>query len=236
MLQYYEEIATPKSQFGHLIAKVRLQAQKTPEVIHPLPVPQETMSPFLLKGIKQKWLSKGPAVKPIIPLEVEKLEDPEDDKSKFVSMEVKNRTDGKTTYKMHLRLFEEGSPQQWLALLHDIKIVWTQNGLSKPGDRIACLHAVLRGESKTAFEAALVELAVDEDGQINVTNEHVEQALKEVGKEVFPRRALELQRLWMLRYMRNPRHLSIRKTVNAITKMNNVLPMFPEGEESSEFQ
>jgi hypothetical protein len=193
------------------------------------------MSSFLFKGLKQKWLSQGPAVKPIVPLILEKQEDPEDDKSKFVSMEVKNRTDGKTTYKMHLRLFEEGSPQQWLALMHDIKIVWTQNGLSKPSDRIACLHAVLRGESKTAFEAALVELAVDEDGHMDLKNEHVELALKEVGKEVFPRRALELQRLWMLRYMRKPKHLSIRKTVNAITKMNNSLPLFPGGEESSKF-
>ena len=157
------------------------------------------MSPFLFKGLKQKWLLKGPAVKPIIPLEVEKPEDPDDDKSKFVSMEVKNRVDGKTTYKMHLRLFEEGSPQQWLELLHDIRIVWTQNGLNKANDRVACLHAVLRGKSRTAFEAALEEMELDErGGRIDIKNEHVDLALKHVGRTVFPRRALELQRLWML--------------------------------------
>jgi hypothetical protein len=179
---------------------------------------------------------KGPAVKPIIPLEVEKPEDPDDDKSKFVSMEVKNRVDEKTSFKMHLKVFEEGSPQQWLDLLHDVKIVWTQNGLNKAKDRVACLLAVLRGESKTAFEAALVELAVDEDNNIiELTNEMVELALKEVGKGVFPLRALELQRLWMLRYMRKPKSLSVRKTANAITKMNNALPLFPDGDEDSKF-
>ena len=172
-------------------------------------------------------------MKPIIPLEVEKPEDPDDDKSKFVSMEVKNRVEGKTTYKMHLRLFEEGSPQQWLELLHDIRIVWTQNGLNKANDRVACLHAVLRGESKTAFEAALEELSEEEEG--GLTNDDVDAALKQVGKSVFPRRALELQRLWMLRYMRKPKNLSIRKTVNAVTKMNNALPLFPDGDESSKF-
>ena len=93
----------------------------------------------------------------------------------------------------------------------------------------------LGASQRLLLKQHLSNFAVDEDGQINVTNEHVEQALKEVGKEVFPRRALELQRLWMLRYMRKPRHLSIRKTVNAITKMNNALPMFPEGDESSKF-
>ena len=199
MLQYNSKKITPaKTPFGTIITQLRLQAEQSPQVQESIPVPQEAMSSFLFKGLKQKWLSQGPAV---------------------------NRTDEKTTYKMHLRLFEEGSPQQWLALMHDIKIVWTQNGLSKPSDRIACLHAILMGESKTAFEAALVELAVDEDGHMDMKNEHVELALKEVGKEVFPRRALELQRLWMLRYMQKPKHLSIRKTINAITKMNNSLPL-----------
>jgi hypothetical protein len=151
-------------------------------------------------------------------------------------MEVKNRVDGKTSFKMHLRVFEEGTPQQWLDLLHDVKIVWTQNGLNKAKDRVACLLAVLRGETKTAFESALVELAVDEDNNIiELTNEMVELALKEVGKNVFPVRALELQRLWMLRYMRKPKSLSVRKTANAITKMNNALPLFPDGDEDSKF-
>ena len=133
-------------------------------------------------------------------------------------------------------MFEEGSPQQWLDLLHDVKIVWTQNGLSKPNDRVACLLAVLRGESRTAFEAALEEITIDDEGRkVPMTNEDVDLALREVGKNVFPRRALELQRLWMLRYMRKPKSLSIRKTVNAITKMNNALPLFPDGDEFSKF-
>ena len=130
----------PKTPFGQLCKSIRINTFLSRKTHPVLQDPPSTMSPFLFKGLKQKWLLKGPAVKPIIPLEVEKPEDPDDDKSKFVSMEVKNRVDGKTTFKMHLRLFEEGSPQQWLDLLHDVKIVWTQNGLNKPNDRVCSMR------------------------------------------------------------------------------------------------
>ena len=194
------------------------------------------MSPSNSKHPKQEWSSKGPVAQPVIPLVREKPEDPEDDKSKYITMEVKNKVGGKTTYKMFVRIFEEGTPQQWLDLLQDIKLIWTQNSVDKAGDRIASLHGVLRGESKTAFEAALVGVAVDEDDEsVEVTNEHIDLALKEVGKEVFPRQALELQRLWMLCHFKKPHDLSIRKTVAAITRMNNLLPLFPEGDEDAKF-
>jgi len=236
LLQIVIKITFPKTPFGNLVQQIRIQSYLSQKSHQALPSPQATMSPSFFKGMKQKWLSKGPAVKPIVPLEREVPEDPDDDKSKFVTMEVKNRADGKTTYKMSVRVFEEGSPQQWLQLLGDIKLIWVQNSLTKANNRIASLHAVLRGESKTAFEAALQELAVDEEGnKVEVTTNHIDDALKEVGKEVFPRRALELQRLWMLRYMRKPKMMSSRKTAFAITRMNNLLELFPDGDESSKF-
>ena len=70
---------------------------------------------------------------------------------------------------------------------------------------------------------------------MDVTVEHISWVLKEVGKEVFPRRALELQRLWMLCYMRKPKTMSSRKTAFVITQMNNLLELFPDGDESSKF-
>ena len=81
-----------------------------------------------------------------------------------------------------------------VAIAWRLQDLWVQNSLNKTNDRIASLHAVLRGETKTAFEAALQELDVDDNGnKVEVKVSHIEWALKEVGKEVFPRHALELQ-------------------------------------------
>jgi hypothetical protein len=63
----------------------------------------------------------------------------------------------------------------------------------------------------------------------------VDATLTAVTTTVFPHRALEIQRLWMNRGMRKPYDLTTRKTVAAITRMNNATPLFPGGTEASKF-
>jgi Tfp pilus assembly protein PilE len=63
----------------------------------------------------------------------------------------------------------------------------------------------------------------------------VDNALMVVATNVFPHRALEIQRLWMNRGMRKPYELTTRKTAAAITRINNTLPLFPGGTDASKF-
>ena len=68
-----------------------------------------------------------------------------------------------------------------------------------------------------------------------ITTDHVTTALKAVTASVFPHRALETQKLWMNRKMFKPSDLSTRQTAAAINRLNNALPMFPNGSEGSKF-
>jgi len=79
---------------------------------------------------------------------------------------------------------------------------------------------------------------VKDDGTIKiipVTEPMIVKSLSAVAETVFPFRALFVQKQWMRRGMRKPRHLSFRKMAAAVGRMSNNLPLFPKGSESDRF-
>ena len=143
---------------------------------------------------------------------------------------------GGTTYKKHLRLFDEGEVQEWINLVVAVHEVWTQNSITGGADRSATFRAVLRGETLVAYDAAMEDSRRDDDGMLQpITTEMVEETIKIVAQDVFPHRALEIQRKWMERGLKKPYELTTRKTLAAISRMNLALPYFPEGNAESKF-
>ena len=130
-------------------------------------------------------------LQPVLPLLPGVLPKTDENKKLFITMELKNQV-GKTTagsYKKHLALFDEGTPQQWIDTYKDILEVWTQNSIDGPIDRMAIVTAVLRGESLTTFETAITEakLAKGDDGkELPLSSEMVEGALAEVTTTISP--------------------------------------------------
>jgi hypothetical protein len=108
-----------------------------------------------------------------------------------------------------------------------------------PSDRTSTIRALLKGQSLTAFETALEDVQVDPDPNANalqaLTIEHIGRTMDQVSNAVFLHRALEIQKLWLVRGMKKPYNLSTRKTAAAITKINNRLPVFPLGSPASKF-
>jgi hypothetical protein len=193
------------------------------------------------RSFPKKVLKPSP-LQPILGLIPETLPTKEEEKNKFLSFELKARAGqpaGSTTYKKYVRVFEEGTPHQWIELIKDLNEIWTQNSVNGPTDRTATIRAILKGESLTAFETALEDSRVNPDAEdeqpLPLTTEVIEKALSLVAHSVFPHRALETQRLWMNRGMRKPAELSARKTAAAISKINSCLPLFPGGTQESKF-
>jgi hypothetical protein len=181
-------------------------------------------------------------LQPVLPLLPEVLPTKDQDKAKFISFELKSRAGqpaGSTTYKKFVRVFEEGTPQQWIDLIRDVEEIWTQNTVNGPTYRTSTICALLKGESLMAFNTALEDVWVDPDPNVQalvpLTVDHIGQAMDSVATAVFPHRALEIQKLWMNRGMRKPYNLSTCKTAAAITKINNSLPLFPLGNQDSKF-
>jgi hypothetical protein len=201
---------------------------------------------------------KNPApktLKPVLPLIIKKSESVEDDKSRFITIELWAQVDAlasSATYKKYIKKFEGGSAQEWIDLQRDIQEIWTQNSITRGTDRASTARALLRGESLTSFEALVrgesltsFEASLEEakrnevDGvasaPLAIESEVVDTALTAATTTVFPHRALEIQRLWMTRGMQKPYELTTRKTAAAITWINNALPLFPGGTVTSKF-
>jgi hypothetical protein len=158
---------------------------------------------------------KNPApntLKPVLPLIIEKSESVKDDKSRFITIDLRARVNAPASsamYKKYIKKLEEGSAQEWIDLQRDIQGIWTQNSITGGTDRALTARALLRGESLTSFEASLEEARRNKvDGvagaPLAIESEMVNTALTAVATTVFPHRVLEIQRLWMTMGMRNP--------------------------------
>ena len=223
-------ISNKISPFGELIKKIKIAEYRL-------------KMRFPTKPFANGNLAFKPSpLQPVLPLIPDVLPTKDQDKSKFVSFELKVRAGqaaGSTTYKKFVRVFEEGTPQQWIDLVRDVEEIWIQNSINGPTDRMATIHAILKGESLTAFEVALEDARVDPApnavAPLALTVAHIGLAMDAVAAAVFPHRALEIQRLWMNRGMKKPMDLSTRKTAAAITRINNALPLFPLGTPEAKF-
>jgi hypothetical protein len=234
-------------QFGDLIRKVQAQADKARDLQDRQDKDlQEIMKFYAGRNTKKKFDLKKSQVQPILPLSRKYKTDDEQDKTRFIQLELKVRAGAAastSSYKKTMRVFELGTPQEWLDLVQDVKEVWRQNVVNGPHDRAGILAALLKGDTLTTFETALEEArrVVNNVGGEEVaevaalTTDHVEQAISAVSSTVFPHRALETQRQWMQRYMKKPRDMSARNTSAAISRINNCLPMFPHGSQASKF-
>jgi len=189
--------------------------------------------------------SKIPRVKkagyllPVLPLIPIKSPSMEEEKGRYIAFDLKTRVgqpSDATKYKKYVRKFEEGSPQEWIDMLKDLEEIWTQNSMTGGTDRASTVRALVRGESAVAFETALQDARTNEDGEmVTISLDSVTKALEAVTHSVFPYCALETQRLWMNRKMFKPSELTTRQMAASINCLNNALPFFPTGSESSKF-
>jgi hypothetical protein len=107
--------------------------------------------------------SSSPCRQPVLPLLPEVLPTKDQDKAKFISFKLKSRAGqpaGSTTYKKFVRVFEEGTPQQWIDLILNVEEIWTQSTVNGPTDRTSTIRAHLKGESLTAFNTALEDVGL----------------------------------------------------------------------------
>ena len=189
--------------------------------------------------LTKKKGGKNNFLQPILPLVPEKLPKEDNDKGKFITMELKAKAGSgasASTYKKFIRKFDEGSVQQWIDVLDDFDEIWTQNSVTNAKDRSAIVRSILQGESKNSYDVSVDEQTKNEEGEETpLSTEIIKKALDSVGQTIFPHRALEIQKRWMTRHMKKPYELSTRKTAAAITRINNALPKFPLADETSKF-
>jgi hypothetical protein len=179
----------------------------------------------------------GGSLQPVLLLVCESIPSSEEERSQYISFELRakiGQPDTSTKYKKYVRKFKEGTPQMWIDLVKDMTEIWTQNSMGGGTDRASTVRALIRGESLTAFEAALQLARTDAAGiETAITVEHVTTSLAAVADTVFPHRSLKTQKLWMNRSMFKPRAMTTRITSATISRINNALLLFPTGTDAS---
>lgn len=146
---------------------------------------------------------------------------------------ARGATNSQPMYRTTVRRFNEGSPEQWIAVLTAISEIWAQNQVTTASDRLATVRAILREQSLAQFEASLIT----QQGHpaVPITNDMITAGLLEVAENVFPHRALEMQKLWMKRGLKKPRDMTFRALSSAVNRMNNALPHFPGATDANKF-
>jgi hypothetical protein len=184
---------------------------------------------------RQVTYKKSPGFVPVIPLVPTQLTAEElKDKSAYIifTLQVSRGTGpGTPNYKKSVRTFEDGDPQQWMDVMTGLREIWLQNSIHDAKDMSNAVAAILKGDSLTAYQAAVEDLAVDPNDNtlvVPLKEEHVELALRAVTETVFPFRAIETQKQWMSRYMKEPYDMAAKTMTHAMSKINNFLSYFPE--------
>jgi hypothetical protein len=186
-----------------------------------------------MRFIKRNQQYKTSGMQPILPLVPERLELDKKDKTTFITFDLKvcaGTGAGTPSYKKHIRTFDKGTPQEWMESLNGLREIWQQNSVNGAHDCAVTVAAVLKGDSRIAFEAAIEDARTDPNAAalIPLTADHVEESLFAVTTIVFPFRALETQKQWMNKYMKKPFDLSAKMMSTALSRINNYLPSFPD--------
>jgi len=140
-------------------------------------------------------------------------------------------------YKRKVARFDSGTPAEWIEVLEALEEIFAQNSLNSAEDRDNIIKTVLRGDSLTAYESSVQEQHENPgtpDRPLPLTLDIVKGALTAVSRDVFPHRALFMQKRWMKR-LKKPADMPIRKFVAAVVRMNSKLIRFPDASEADLF-
>ena len=116
------------------------------------------------------------------------VEEEDNNKAQLITIELKVQAGSTFTsahkYKKHIRVFDGGSPVEFVLLIQAIEEVWRQNSLASANDQQNIVKMVLKGESYTMYESRVAEL-MEETATNALTNEFVQAGLDAVAVDVF---------------------------------------------------
>ena len=130
MLNYEENIPL----FTKLIHRIEIQDYRTKKMLS------------VASRIPKK---KGGTLQPVLSLIPEKLPTKENDKGAFLTFDLKmqfDQAENARKYRKNVRKFKEGTPQQWVDLIKDLRRIWKQNGIEEGSDRVATIRSLIKGE------------------------------------------------------------------------------------------
>jgi hypothetical protein len=125
---------------------------------------------------------------------------------------------GSPQFSFELSYFSTGTPEEFLLFQKGLrKVLEGQNLLTGP-DMFATTRRMLEGDSLATFNNAA-------DG-LETINRY-KRSMNALKRHVFPKRALQMQKRWMRRFLRKPKEYTIREYVARVREINSWFPAYP---------
>ena len=125
---------------------------------------------------------------------------------------------------VNVECFSHGSPEKYLTFLKTVKRVVAGQNLDFKG-QFTLYGQLLKGPALTYFEERKLHHCKEDER--NLDERHLELALSDLKKRIFPTGAGRRQKRHMRCIVRKQREMGIRNYVDRLTEINNLLPQFP---------
>jgi cell pole-organizing protein PopZ len=124
------------------------------------------------------------------------------------------------TYELAVPYFSTGTCEEWLRFRKNLTKVLTGQNVTTGPASYAIARRLMEGDALATFDNKANELGAE-------TVAHFTGCLDAVARQVFPLRAVQLQKRYMRRFLRKPATMKTREYSARIVEMNNYLPKFP---------
>ena len=123
-------------------------------------------------------------------------------------------------YSLSVPYYSTGTPERWIIFRKNLDKVLIGQNITTGPPTYAMTRRILEGAALAKFEDSAHERGTE-------TLEHFALVLEDMGTYVFPRRALQMEKCFMRRYMRKPRKLKMREFMARVEELNHDLRYFP---------
>ena len=159
---------------------------------------------------------------PPIPLKPLRNEVDTQDKNSYLTVELRYTPadPDSRVYKKNVQYFKNGTPKQYIEFRADVTKVIVGQAITTGPAQYAMVRTLLRGDALRVFNNRATQ-----QGAETVAN--LKLVLNELGKHVFPVRALVKQKRHMRRFITKPARMPAREFLACLTEMNADLKCIP---------
>ena len=144
-------------------------------------------------------------------------------KGEYLAYRLRNdpTDESSPTYELAVPYFNTGTCEEWLKFRANVnKVLLGQHVTTGPA-KFLVARRLLHGDALSVFNAAL------EDAGLTETNASYELCMDALARHVFPKRAAQLQKRYMRRFVRKPVTMSTKQFAARLQELNSYLPKFP---------
>ena len=157
------------------------------------------------------------------PIPLERAESRSLTKGEYLAYKLRNdpADDSSPTYELTVPYFGTGTCEEWIKFRANVdKVLQGQHVTTGPA-KFLVARRLLTGDALSVFNAALDELGTTE------TNNSYELCMDALARHVFPKRASQLQKRYMRRFVRKPAGMTTKQFAARLQELNAYLPKFP---------